>query len=83
MACWKCSTLSVALYSEIKVLSTLAVTQSFILFDDENNVLFLTAGRFKKNLKNLYQQLHNSSKWLGCDGYKLSNHNDALKKTMD
>lgn len=32
MACWKCSALSVALYSEIKILSTLAITQSFIQF---------------------------------------------------
>lgn len=51
----------------------------------KTNALFPTAGRFFflkkcKNLKNLYQQLHNSSKWLSCDGYKLSNHNDAIKK---
>lgn len=47
---------------------------------DEKNTLFLTAGRSKKHFKKLYQQLHNSSKRLGCNGYKLSSHIDAKKK---
>lgn len=51
---------------------------------DENNDLFLTAGRSREKeikLKKVqYQQLHGSSKWLGCNGYKLSNHTNGIKK---
>lgn len=41
--------------------------------------LFLAAGSSKIIIKILSQQLHNSSKCLGCNGYKLSNHINSKK----